>query len=155
MLVNKNLYNSYTYLFFWWPPAQEVSVGVGSPWVGSIGACFEPHLSLYITSLDSNLRALLDTFLQVAHCTAPEPPWRCTSPALTATCASCSTPSCRWLIMPPPSRPSAIGHQPGEQPARFAGHLPSGSTLYRPRATPALYITSLDSNLRTLLDTLL
>ncbi|XP_052743016.1 vacuolar protein sorting-associated protein 53 homolog [Bicyclus anynana] len=38
----------------------------GSPWVGLIGACFEPHLSLYITSLDTNLRALTDRFIQDA-----------------------------------------------------------------------------------------
>ncbi|KAJ2939357.1 hypothetical protein O0L34_g13451 [Tuta absoluta] len=38
----------------------------GSPWVGLIGQCFEPHLSLYITSLDSNLRQLCDTFIQVS-----------------------------------------------------------------------------------------
>ncbi|CAH2266879.1 jg26690, partial [Pararge aegeria aegeria] len=37
----------------------------GSPWVGLIGICFEPHLSLYITSLDTNLRALMDRFIQV------------------------------------------------------------------------------------------
>ncbi|XP_041983699.1 uncharacterized protein LOC121736517 [Aricia agestis] len=42
------------------------STARGSPWVGAIGACFEPHLSLYITSLDTNLRGLMDTFLQDA-----------------------------------------------------------------------------------------
>ncbi|XP_039748041.1 uncharacterized protein LOC120625145 [Pararge aegeria] len=39
----------------------------GSPWVGLIGICFEPHLSLYITSLDTNLRALMDRFIQDAR----------------------------------------------------------------------------------------
>ncbi|XP_047541354.1 vacuolar protein sorting-associated protein 53 homolog [Vanessa atalanta] len=43
----------------------------GSPWVGLIGACFEPHLSLYITSLDTNLRALMDRFIQDAKSADP------------------------------------------------------------------------------------
>ncbi|CAH2056184.1 unnamed protein product, partial [Iphiclides podalirius] len=38
----------------------------GSPWVGLIGGCFEPYLSLYITSLDTSLRSLMDTFIQDA-----------------------------------------------------------------------------------------
>ncbi|XP_032525271.2 vacuolar protein sorting-associated protein 53 homolog [Danaus plexippus] len=38
----------------------------GSPWVGLIGSCFECHLSLYITSLDANLRGLMDRFIQDA-----------------------------------------------------------------------------------------
>ncbi|XP_060808723.1 vacuolar protein sorting-associated protein 53 homolog isoform X2 [Amyelois transitella] len=31
-----------------------------SPWRGAIGACFEPYLSLYITSLDHSLRTFMD-----------------------------------------------------------------------------------------------
>ncbi|KOB76421.1 putative late golgi protein sorting complex subunit vps53 [Operophtera brumata] len=46
----------------------------GSPWAGLVGACFEPHLSLYIHSLDSNLRQLLDTFIQDAKNPAPPAP---------------------------------------------------------------------------------
>ncbi|XP_053621507.1 vacuolar protein sorting-associated protein 53 homolog [Plodia interpunctella] len=38
----------------------------GSAWVGAIGGCFEPHLSLYIRSLDTNLRSFMDRFLQDA-----------------------------------------------------------------------------------------
>ncbi|XP_045508313.1 vacuolar protein sorting-associated protein 53 homolog [Colias croceus] len=37
-----------------------------SPWLGLIGSCFEPHLSLYIQSLDTNLRSLMDRFIQEA-----------------------------------------------------------------------------------------
>lgn len=40
--------------------------GAGSPWIGQIGACFEPYLSLYISSLDANLRSLCDRFIQDA-----------------------------------------------------------------------------------------
>ncbi|KAM3956234.1 LOW QUALITY PROTEIN: vacuolar protein sorting 53 [Aphomia sociella] len=39
----------------------------GSVWVGLIGGCFEPYLSLYIHSLDSNLRSFMDRFLQEAR----------------------------------------------------------------------------------------
>nr|XP_034838363.1 vacuolar protein sorting-associated protein 53 homolog [Maniola hyperantus] len=45
---------------------ESSTASKGSPWVGLIGACFEPHLSLYITSLDTNLRALMDRFTQDA-----------------------------------------------------------------------------------------
>ncbi|XP_049882598.1 vacuolar protein sorting-associated protein 53 homolog isoform X2 [Pectinophora gossypiella] len=41
-----------------------------SPWVGVIGACFEPYLSLYISSLDHNLRQLIDRFKQDARAEA-------------------------------------------------------------------------------------
>ncbi|XP_045538426.1 vacuolar protein sorting-associated protein 53 homolog [Papilio machaon] len=44
---------------------EEVAAS-GSPWVGLIGGCFEPYLSLYITSLDTSLRSLMDTFIQDA-----------------------------------------------------------------------------------------
>ncbi|CAH0716768.1 unnamed protein product, partial [Brenthis ino] len=44
---------------------------VGRGWVGLIGACFEPHLSLYITSLDTNLRGLMDRFIQDAKSLDP------------------------------------------------------------------------------------
>ncbi|CAK1549088.1 unnamed protein product [Leptosia nina] len=37
-----------------------------SPWVGLVGGCFEAHLSLYISSLDTNLRSLMDRFIQEA-----------------------------------------------------------------------------------------
>ncbi|CAH4031950.1 unnamed protein product [Pieris brassicae] len=37
-----------------------------SPWVGVVGKCFEEHLSLYISSLDNNLRSLMDRFIQEA-----------------------------------------------------------------------------------------
>ncbi|CAG9794296.1 unnamed protein product [Diatraea saccharalis] len=40
--------------------------GDESAWVRSIGACFEPHLSLYIHSLDANLRSFMDRFVQDA-----------------------------------------------------------------------------------------
>ncbi|CAB3221851.1 unnamed protein product [Arctia plantaginis] len=40
--------------------------GPASPWVGLIGSCFEPYLSLYISSLDANLRSLCDRFIQDA-----------------------------------------------------------------------------------------
>ncbi|XP_063391322.1 vacuolar protein sorting-associated protein 53 homolog [Cydia fagiglandana] len=36
------------------------------PWVGIIGACFEPYLSIYISSLDANLASLMDRFIQVS-----------------------------------------------------------------------------------------
>ncbi|XP_075988380.1 vacuolar protein sorting 53 isoform X2 [Anticarsia gemmatalis] len=42
----------------------------GSPWIGLIGACFEPYLSLYISSLDTNLRSLCDRFIQDAKAPA-------------------------------------------------------------------------------------
>ncbi|CAH0404286.1 unnamed protein product [Chilo suppressalis] len=42
------------------------SGGEDSAWVRSIGACFEPHLSLYIHSLDANLRSFMDRFVQDA-----------------------------------------------------------------------------------------
>ncbi|XP_061726876.1 vacuolar protein sorting-associated protein 53 homolog [Cydia pomonella] len=38
----------------------------GGPWVGIIGSCFEPYLSIYISSLDSNLASLMDRFIQDA-----------------------------------------------------------------------------------------
>ncbi|XP_026325410.1 vacuolar protein sorting-associated protein 53 homolog [Hyposmocoma kahamanoa] len=41
--------------------------GAASPWVGLIGGCFEPYLSLYISSLDANLRSLMDRFAQDAR----------------------------------------------------------------------------------------
>ncbi|CAK1592952.1 unnamed protein product [Parnassius mnemosyne] len=47
---------------------DDVPAG-GSPWVGLIGGCFEPYLSLYITSLDTSLRSLMDTFIQDAKST--------------------------------------------------------------------------------------
>uniref|UniRef100_A0A2H1UZU4 SFRICE_004740 n=1 Tax=Spodoptera frugiperda TaxID=7108 RepID=A0A2H1UZU4_SPOFR len=37
----------------------------GSAWVGLIGACFEPYLSLYVSSLDANLSELMERFIQV------------------------------------------------------------------------------------------
>ncbi|XP_038221580.1 vacuolar protein sorting-associated protein 53 homolog [Zerene cesonia] len=49
--------------------ASEPAEGQGggsSPWLGLIGRCFEPHLSLYIQSLDTNLRSLMDRFIQEA-----------------------------------------------------------------------------------------
>ncbi|XP_047038062.1 vacuolar protein sorting-associated protein 53 homolog isoform X1 [Helicoverpa zea] len=42
------------------------SVAGGSAWVGQIGACFEPYLSLYVSSLDANLSDLMDRFTQDA-----------------------------------------------------------------------------------------
>ncbi|XP_063631783.1 vacuolar protein sorting-associated protein 53 homolog [Cydia splendana] len=42
----------------------------GGPWVGIIGACFEPYLSIYISSLDSNLASLMDRFIQDARAPA-------------------------------------------------------------------------------------
>ncbi|KAF9824759.1 hypothetical protein SFRURICE_020490 [Spodoptera frugiperda] len=36
----------------------------GSAWVGLIGACFEPYLSLYVSSLDANLSELMERFIQ-------------------------------------------------------------------------------------------
>ncbi|CAH0599962.1 unnamed protein product [Chrysodeixis includens] len=37
-----------------------------SVWVGAIGACFEPYLSLYVSSLDANLADLMERFTQDA-----------------------------------------------------------------------------------------
>ncbi|KAJ8704730.1 hypothetical protein PYW07_011918 [Mythimna separata] len=45
---------------------MEVSGPTGSAWIGLIGACFEPYLSLYVSSLDTNLAELMDRFVQDA-----------------------------------------------------------------------------------------
>uniref|UniRef100_A0A2A4JZ57 Vacuolar protein sorting-associated protein 53 homolog n=1 Tax=Heliothis virescens TaxID=7102 RepID=A0A2A4JZ57_HELVI len=47
-------------------------VAGGSAWVGQIGACFEPYLSLYVSSLDANLSELMDRFTQDAKSPAGE-----------------------------------------------------------------------------------
>ncbi|KAG6451570.1 hypothetical protein O3G_MSEX007240 [Manduca sexta] len=44
----------------------------GGSWVGLIGGCFEPYLSLYINSLDANLRSLIDRFVQDAKSSGQE-----------------------------------------------------------------------------------
>lgn len=46
--------------------------GSSSSWVGLIGSCFEPYLSLYINSLDSNLSSLIERFVQDAKTSPSE-----------------------------------------------------------------------------------
>ncbi|XP_028177938.1 vacuolar protein sorting-associated protein 53 homolog, partial [Ostrinia furnacalis] len=58
--------------------------GVTSPWVRSIGECFEPYLSLYIHSLDANLRSFMDRFVQDAR--SSEVGAGCGSGAVIASC---------------------------------------------------------------------
>ncbi|XP_063370656.1 vacuolar protein sorting-associated protein 53 homolog [Cydia amplana] len=52
------------------PEAAGGAARPGGPWVGIIGACFEPYLSIYISSLDSNLASLMDRFIQDAKAPA-------------------------------------------------------------------------------------
>ncbi|CAH1643095.1 unnamed protein product [Spodoptera littoralis] len=52
-------------------PGSQAGAGggpgpAGSAWVGLIGACFEPYLSLYVSSLDANLSELMERFIQDA-----------------------------------------------------------------------------------------
>ncbi|KAH9643272.1 hypothetical protein HF086_005934 [Spodoptera exigua] len=42
----------------------------GSAWIGLIGSCFEPYLSLYVSSLDANLSELMERFIQDAKASA-------------------------------------------------------------------------------------
>ncbi|XP_050359212.1 vacuolar protein sorting-associated protein 53 homolog [Nymphalis io] len=128
----------------------------GSPWVGLIGACFEPHLSLYITSLDTNLRGLMDRFIQDAKSVDPVVCGGEVGSGAGAVMSSCADlflfykkclAQCATLSTGEPMRELAGVF--GKYLREYASSVLQAAL---PRAaTPALAVPSLVTNLQTLL----
>ncbi|CAG9134202.1 unnamed protein product [Plutella xylostella] len=49
----------------------EADPDIVSSWLGAIGACFEPHLPLYVASLEQSLASLMERLIEVHY---PPPP---------------------------------------------------------------------------------
>ncbi|XP_026736412.1 vacuolar protein sorting-associated protein 53 homolog [Trichoplusia ni] len=124
-----------------------------SSWVGQIGSCFEPYLSLYVSSLDANLADLMERFIQDSKAPPSGDPGAAGAGAVISSCADLFLFYKKCLVQ-------CASLTTGEPMLELSGVFQKYLRVYAsavlqgclPRAAPGpLPVTSLVTNLHTLL----